>query len=301
MAANGVTGFIEQVAFFNGQRLFAQDLQELEDYNQQLRWLHNRSLHQWGVAMGYAVSGNKGDGQVSIQPGYAIDINGREVVLTAAQIQPVPPVAGDSSGNPVSYDLTVSYNQQQSETRAGVCNTAQGVVRVLDVPTFCWLPANSAASEDGVHIRLAQVEVYNCKLNKPVSIAQRQNAKPATQPYVAAASTQNANASWKPAVATDSGLTITQTVDTSSGNFRITPAYFVELRGDRSITITVSGSNVTLILDGFVRIANPAPASFDVDLLVPTVLLGNNKPNDLAPGLAAALSHWYIDWIGVEP
>src|SRR4051794_3122474 len=100
---------LERLQFFNGQRLDAADLQGIDDLNRQMRWLHNQSLHQPGVGSGYAISGAKGDREVTIQPGYAIDSAGREIILTDAVVQAVPPVANDGAGNPVVYDLTVSY------------------------------------------------------------------------------------------------------------------------------------------------------------------------------------------------
>jgi len=36
------TRFIERFQFFNGQRLFASDLQGADDFNREMRWLHNR-------------------------------------------------------------------------------------------------------------------------------------------------------------------------------------------------------------------------------------------------------------------
>ena len=55
------TRFIERLQFFDGQRLFASDLQGLEAFNREMRWLHNRSLHQPGIGSGFAVYGKKGD------------------------------------------------------------------------------------------------------------------------------------------------------------------------------------------------------------------------------------------------
>ena len=70
MTVASTTRFIERLQFFDGQRLFAEDLQALEQQHRELRWLHNQSLHQPGVATGYAVAGAKGDRKVTIQPGY---------------------------------------------------------------------------------------------------------------------------------------------------------------------------------------------------------------------------------------
>src|SRR5262249_22840904 len=110
MAQIGSTRFLERVEFFNGERLFAADLQTLEEFQREMRWLHNRSLHQPGVASGFTVAGEKGDRQVSVKPGYALDSSGREIVLTETDhAEAVPPVADDGLGNPVTFYLTVSY------------------------------------------------------------------------------------------------------------------------------------------------------------------------------------------------
>src|SRR5919206_5396351 len=136
----GTARFTERIKFFDGQRLFASDLQDLERFNREMRWLHNQSLHQAGVASGYAVSGNKDDREVTIQPGYAIDSSGREIVLTQPETLQVPPVANDGRGNPVYYDLTVEYpddeHLEETETRDGVC-APRGAGRKRKRPVFC--------------------------------------------------------------------------------------------------------------------------------------------------------------------
>ncbi len=63
---------LERQQFFDGQRLLASDLQGLEAFHRQMRELHNRSLHQPGIGNGFAVSGERGDRQVTIGAGYAL-------------------------------------------------------------------------------------------------------------------------------------------------------------------------------------------------------------------------------------
>lgn len=86
MAIFDETRVVERLQFFNGQRLFASDLQGIEAFNREMRWLHNQSLHQPGIGNGFTVSGQKGDRQVSIGAGYAIDARRREIVLTQAHL-----------------------------------------------------------------------------------------------------------------------------------------------------------------------------------------------------------------------
>src|SRR5438132_13955084 len=96
-------------AFFSGQRLEANDFAAIFDFQRGLRWLHNRTLHTWGVATGFDVSGKKGGKEVTVKPGYALDCNGRDVLLSRPITLQVPPVAGAPAGGAALYYLTASY------------------------------------------------------------------------------------------------------------------------------------------------------------------------------------------------
>jgi hypothetical protein len=319
----------ERIKFFDGQRLFASDLQFLEQFNREMRWLHNQSLHQAGIGSGFAVFGNKDDRQVRIEPGYAIDSSGREIVLTQPEVLQVPPVANDGQGNPVYYDLAVSYRDdsllKESETRDGVC-VSRSAVRYRETPVFCWVelvptsdPPGPAALttgrqaklqqvnddlETGARIRLARAEVLNCKLNQPLLLAQRRNAKPATQPFLFAGRTATPSA-WDASV-TGSGITISLDVDTSAASFRTTPRYMAHAIGNRQIIVTLPDTqNHTLILDGFPRVEtdDASKVSFKFSLLIPKLLIDSRLDlTDVATALKGqnALKDWYVEWLGIE-
>lgn len=192
------TRFIERLQFFNGQRLFASDLQGLEAFHREMRWLHNQSLHQPGIGNGLAVSGKKGAREVTIGPGYAIDAEGREIVLTQSRVEPVPPVAGREDVSPALYDLTVSYPDdaflEETERREGVCDQPGGAIRLKEEPVFCWIelsedgqPIDAKRKQEivaGARIVLARAQVLNCRLKEDISVAERLNARPPKQPYV---------------------------------------------------------------------------------------------------------------------
>jgi hypothetical protein len=198
---------LERQQFFDGQRLFADDLQMLEAFHREMRWLHNQSLHQPGIGNGFAVAGAKGDREVTVGPGYASDDEGREIVLTETHVEPVPPVAGESDGSPVVYDLTVAYPPDEDletvETRAGVCQD-RGAVRLREAPVFCWVRLTKTENgsfvavderlgkdiETGRKIVLARAEVAHCQLNRVLSVAQRRSARPSKQPYIACGEAQ---------------------------------------------------------------------------------------------------------------
>jgi hypothetical protein len=324
MAQIGSTRYLERVQFFNGERLFASDLQTLEEFQREMRWLHNKSLHQPGVASGFAVSGEKGDRQVTVQPGYAIDSSGREIVLTEQQhIEAVPPVADDGSGNPVTFYLTVSYPATlvASQTQQPDCSSdPPGAVRLSEVPVFCWVRLNSTASagllqdiENGQRILLATAQVLNCQLYQKISIAQRTNAKPGVHPYIYSAT---ANVPWSKGTMTfqptqfgvelqSTGTTVTHPpIDTTAGGFLTSPSYFVALAGNRSVPIDDKGDFVTLT--PLLSVAVPKMNQFTLSLMIPGVLLGGFTATQVAGRLNELIGanpielDWKIEWMGVE-
>lgn len=78
---------VKRLHYYNSQFLVAEDFNDEQLYHNQMRRLHNRSLHTWGVVRGLEVSGTMGATRVVVAPGIAIDRLGREVVLPA---QPDP-------------------------------------------------------------------------------------------------------------------------------------------------------------------------------------------------------------------
>ena len=327
MSIIGTAPFTERIKFFDGQRLFAADLQALEQFNREMRWLHNQSLHPYGVASGYAVSGNRDDRQVTIQPGYAIDAVGREIVLTQPQVLQVPPFAGDGQGNPVYFDLTVAYPYDslltETETRDGVC-VSRSAVRLREQPVFCWVelvptsdppgPGALAAErqaklatvnkevESGVRIRLARAEVLNCRLNQPLSVVQRRNAKLSAAPFLGAGRTSLTDNAWvvKP---TGTGMLATLQVDTSAARFRTAPRYTARAGGDRNVTLTLDNKPFPQVLDGFPRVIPSSATGFTFSLLIPSIffdLPSKATPDAVAEALKDALKPWYVEWLGIE-
>ncbi len=327
MSLASASQFLERIRFFDGQRLFASDLQALESFHREMRWLHNQSLHQPGVGSGFAVAGMKGDREVVIRTGYAIDDLGREIVLTQDTTLPIPPVAGDGYGRSVFFDLTVSYPDESllrpSETREGVCNSDPGTVRLMEQPIFCWvrlgrpperLPENTVLSQEvqrGRRLRLARAEVLQCRLEQPLSIAQRRNARPPTQPYIACGVSDAA--AWEVAH-NNFGYQLAKKVDTSSGKFRTAPSYSAQVSGNRTFVFKDGATNAAfpIVLDGFLTI-EPDPTTpatlFGASVLVPGLFAepllasGHLTPAQVAAQMKTLLSganDWRVQWMGVE-
>jgi hypothetical protein len=295
------TRVVERLQFFNGQRLFASDLQVIEAFNREMRWLHNQSLHQPGIGNGFTVSGQKGDRQVSIGAGYAIDARGREIVLTQPHVEPVPPVAGEDDGQSVFYDLTVSYPEdgdlEEAETRAGICHD-RGVVRLREEPGFCWVRlqrdelgnlkvVNATLKqqiEDGLRLVVARAEVLNCQLQQPLSIAQRRSARPPQQPYIACGMVKPEPWNdWQ--VESGTGKTtigLTAEVDTTQAGFLTTPCYSLRIDGPRTTVVTDGEVQTPILLISSAAIQHPRPTGFTAEVSVFPVPLMQRSSNTVS-------------------
>lgn len=342
MSIIGSTQYLERIQFFNGERLFASDLQALEAFNREMRWLHNQSLHQAGVGSGFQVVGNTGDRQVTISPGYAIDSCGREIILTENQVLPIPPVADNGSGAPVFYDLTVSYPDDSqlvpAETRVGICTPA-GVISLREAPVFCWVqlsddptnhqPVDARLKErikKALFLVLAQVQVFNCQLNQPVSTVPRRNARPPKQPRVACgtstpslwsavgvpnSSNNSVPFDWSTSGTSYPAIIISAQVDTSSGQFQATPTYTARLSGNilqndvGAPGIVGAGNHPNYwLLSGLLSIAQspaPTPTGFTVNIypVIVNIVEGSTDPVTINNTLFQNFN-FQITWMGVE-
>lgn len=309
MTAPATIPDLSRPEFFDGQRLDAEDLNAIYDYHRELRWLHNRSLHGWGVATGLVVTGEKRGSTVTVAPGYALDCNGHDIVLAESQTLVVPSVVGAPAGGPQTYYLTASWVEDEalspSESRDGVCGGGGAVRRPEQARIRFQDPANVAASPNafrrGIDIVLATVRVEDCALAAAPSVAERRDAKPASRPTVAAGVTVAGATSWAFYPSQAGALGVRTLVDTSAAGFTRTPAYSAQVVGNRRLT----SSGPTL--DGFPQIVNPSPASFILQLEMPRNLpLGSGTMNPSSAFVAATLDtiekslRWYVAWIGVE-
>lgn len=304
---------LERATFFDGQRLTAGDLAAVQRYHRELRWLHNRSLHGWGIAFGYVVTGARGDRQVTLAPGLALDCQGRELILGEALTLAIPAVSGDDQGNPVTYYLTASYadnDELEPQQRQGVCDT-QGAVRYPETPVIRWLkPDEFIYGED---IILATISVQNCKLAADVSGSSRRDAIPPQQPYVAAGQTTPAETVWQPWPSTANPVGLATIVSTASAGFRTTPRYQARVGGTRYVTtFGPAGTNQSaFVIEGYVQIDAPTATNFQLRLVLPRGVMpaAGEGTVPLNPALIYSsefLTHlhstlgWHVVWTGIE-
>src|SRR4051794_32022078 len=158
-----------RVRFFDGQRLTAGDLLDAQRYERDLRWLHNRCLHPWGVAVGLTVAGVREARSVTVGGGYALDCQGRDLIVAEPVTLQVPPVAGHGDEG-AAFLLTVSYVEDSglpASSRAGVCGT-RGAVRLPEYALVRFQtrgdPHADTRWRPGIDVILAEIRVKGCAL-----------------------------------------------------------------------------------------------------------------------------------------
>jgi hypothetical protein len=313
--AGGVDG-TTRVVYFDGQRLEADDLNSAADQMRQLRWLHNRSLHSPGVGLGFGATGNAGDRQVTVPPGYAVDCLGRELVLTTTITLPVPARSGDAQGNPVSYALVAAYPDDSQlaviQSRAADCGGTSGAVRLQEQALIYWRQPPICSQE----ILLAMATIQNCQLTQALAVDQTRRARPITTPFVASGESDLGSTPWQPwpsvAAQGQTGLIgIQATIDTCIGRFSATPTYQAQLRGPRFFNSVQGNTNPPFLLDGTLVVCDAAPASFTAYVLLPRILrqlsgllnpatLFENVTGGQDALISLVTSNWTVAWIGVE-
>jgi hypothetical protein len=294
---------LERPLFFDGQRLTAADLAAVQAFDRELRWLHNRALHGWGVVQGFAAGGDRRSRAVTVAPGYALDCLGRELVLARDLELAVPPVAAATT-----WYVTVSYAEDDalapSETRAGVCGAA-GAVRLPDEPVVRFQETSAsgeAARRPGLDVVLAIASVSGCRLDAPLSTAAREGVR-GEQPYVTAGRTPPGATRWRQWPDASSPLGVATTVETTVAGFRSAPRYQAHVVGERD-------DAGTLVVDGYPHVENAAAGSFDLCVTLPrgyTEGAGGwtelNPDGVFDPAYLVDLEQrlgWHVVWMGVE-
>ena len=257
-----------RVDFFPGQRLEPGDLRAAQDEAREMRWLHNRALHDWGVVSGLAVRGERGASSVRVEAGLAHDELGRELILGGAVDLGVPPVAGPPGGER-TFQLTIAYAEDadvEPQRRGGPCG-AEGAVRRPEGARVGWREEASADAgarpRAGIDIVLAEAAVSACRLAAPLSSAARREAAGATRPHIASGATPAGATAWRPWPEA-APVGVATWVSTAGGVFRATPAYQAHVAGERLVA-----GPPPFVVDGQPHVADASPGGFE--LRVPLV------------------------------
>lgn len=299
---------LERATFFDGQLLDAADLTSIADYQRSLRWFHNRTLHGWGIVQGLTVSGAKGDREVTVTAGYALDEDGRDLLRPCDAVLQVPPVA---VGPGSRFYLTTSYVEDAdlpAESRSGSCGSF-GAVRRPEEARLRWQSPYdvdpATRYRRGLDVLLAVVDVADCRLVDAPSGSLRRTLPPPCGPHIAAGRTQPGATIWRLYPSLGPVLGVETVVDTSSAGFRRVPAYSATVTGDRRLGS--SGAAQNMIIDGAASVEAASTTGFVLRVLLPGELdippYRLNPKSALNPSLTAKLRaslDWHVSWTGVE-
>jgi hypothetical protein len=175
--------------FRNDQRLTASDLNDQQQTVRMLQWIHNRTLHDWGVAEGCTVTELPDGRAVLVQPGYALDVEGREVIITEPTQLNLPAQKVSSGPNTQqTWLVTASYGEVQAPRNGDPSPYLQGVpLRRLPEGVVGWrdpeATENALRFEPGYDVILATVELKQGAVVSLTSVGRR-SAVPPKRPYI---------------------------------------------------------------------------------------------------------------------
>jgi hypothetical protein len=263
---------LDRITWRDGQALEARDLRDDERNNAILRHLHIRYLHRtWGVVEGLGVIITS-ISTAFVQPGYAIDIEGRELLLPDGKLiaAPVNVAAG------TTMYLVISHAGHAGKH----CGCAEEphinpAVLCPDVPRLrtTALPATRQPIIEGViawktvrqvrlgeDVLLARVLVANGQFASPADTSVQRHAASLAQPRIWSDVTQVGQTGWRNS--SSKLAAIEATVDTSDAGFTATPAYSTRVLPRiglaTSYVKSASATNFTLVLQ-------PVPVSSDAN------------------------------------
>jgi hypothetical protein len=169
---------MKRLKYFTHQFLREQDFEAEQKYHIAMRRLHNRSVHGWGVVEGLAVR-KKSENEIVVEPGLAIDGEGREIILTTRVTRDL----SNFERNSHTY-ITIAYGEEWDEGDRYSSGGIEGYTRVTESPLI-----NEKKGEpprDGSVVTLARVRINeNGHVHEPIE----SNLRPLL-------SSRNAAAGW---------------------------------------------------------------------------------------------------------
>ena len=146
---------LERFIYRQGQTLLSRDLRDQTVIDAQLRWWHNRAIHNaFGVAKGLrvdAVFDTAKDWRIRVHPGVAYDVFGRELVLSRTRELALPTSLE-------SQTLLARYpTAPKASDLGGVCAPSE-VHGHLSEPELFWQPTARVSLRDGVPLARTPAE-----------------------------------------------------------------------------------------------------------------------------------------------
>ena len=150
MAAND----IKRLNYFTGQFLETQDFQDEQNYHIDMRWRLNRLLYSPGIVDGGFKVTKIGDKRIKVGAGFAIDGNGRELLIITPQEKDISGFAANAS---VYIALRYAYATLPEDNRTK--ENISGFIRITERPEIKLLSALPSGNDVGIDIPIAKLQL----------------------------------------------------------------------------------------------------------------------------------------------
>lgn len=141
----------KRLKYFTHQFLREQDFEAEQAYHIAMRRLHNRAVHGWGIVEGLAVH-KKNEKEITIDPGVAIDGQGREIVLTNQVTRDLSSFERNSH----TY-ITISYDETLDDSDRYSSGGVEGYTRTTESPLVS--ERRHDPVKDGSVLTLARIRI----------------------------------------------------------------------------------------------------------------------------------------------
>lgn len=137
---------LQRLRYWQGQKLLSRDFRDQASYESELRWWHNRALHNaYGVSYGFQVTLD--DTHLEINCGVAYDCYGRELILQAPKRMAVP--EPDKKFGSVTLVASFAAADQHISSKEVLMGTVDCSPKTA-TPTFQWKQSRCCQFTDGV-------------------------------------------------------------------------------------------------------------------------------------------------------
>jgi hypothetical protein len=277
--AHNATRSIERINWRDGQLLTSRDLRDDQNAEDLLRYMHVRYLHKtWGIVEGLVV--NAPDvSAVSVSEGYALDIEGREllVAVTTTVAVPVEIITSTTMYLVISRDLDDGPHSKcgcySSTVDLSTLCLGVSAVKRFEQGKLSWKTVHEVRR--GLDVLLARILIQNGKIASSVDTSVQHRATTFARPKVWADKTQQNQTGWSD-LNSEQTSEIQATVDTSNAGFIKKPAYFASLVGAS--------------LSAFAFISAHSAANFQFVV----------RPIFKVEAAKAESEGWTITWVGID-
>jgi hypothetical protein len=271
----------ERVTWRDGQTLASRDLRDDASYVERLRHLHIRYQHRiWGVVEGLDVFAS-GSAWVIVMPGYALDIEGSELLLPAKTKLATPGIVARTTMYLVISAGVMPSNCAATPDLATLCPGVRDPLP-LETGRLSWKTVDEV--RPGIDLLLARAQITNGRLSSAIDTSIQRPAAAMDRLLTWSDTTLPGQTGW----IDEPRSTVTQIsaiVDTSDAGFIATPAYFARIVGPTRAT------------SGFIRSVTASGFSYVARL---TRLVAAEVASKVNNAAMAEQAGWTISWLALE-